>query len=139
MAVLIQFGKLQSAVAVEANQTEVRSSSSPITTNGSVVVSSTQPLANKSVSLIVNHKLQMTGAGSMQFSVQEVDPIDLTTPIGAAQTGNVWAAGNTNQPGTEANTEVIPLTISGSAVIVSWQVSGTASAAVNLTLVNKAA
>jgi hypothetical protein len=97
--------------------------------NGSAVIND---LGHKEVSIVVNVKGPVTGTlPTLQFTLQEVDPGDLTTALGTSATGAQL---------TGVGTQIVTLPVTlGGAVKVSWVVGGTTPSfgGVYATLVNK--
>lgn len=101
-----------------------------ITATGSTVVSG---LGVKDLSLLINIKNAPTGTTpSVTFSVQDIDPIDVTTVMGTATAGTAM---------TVAGAEEVSYTAVSSAVKVTWTVTGTTPSftGVNVTLAQKVA
>lgn len=102
---------------VKAQLTQVVLSNSTITVGGNQIFTG---YANRQVNLFINVKNAPTGTSpGLQFTIQELDPGDLTTVIGTSVTGlSITAAG----------TQEVTLNLTTSSVIkVSWIIVGTAS------------
>lgn len=130
MAVVVQFDLLSNDVIAQANQTVVKNGAT-LTTNGqSIVVAS---LLSKQVNLLANVK-SISGGGTITFSIEEIDPVDASNSIVTSLDMPTASTGTFSAAGTD--TCQLPNTI-GSAFLVSWVVTGTISAVVNLTLLGK--
>lgn len=121
---------LAGGLRVENATADIISNNATITTSGSATVSY---LGEKEIDLVINIKNAPTGTTpSITYSLQDVDPVDLTTAIGTAITGAALTA---------AGTQIITANNRSSAVKISWTVTGTTPSftGVNVTLVSKLA
>ncbi len=116
--------------ATVASTNEVVQSAATVTTSGSSIVT-TGYFGTQEIALVVNVGT-VTGAGSIQYTIQEVDPGDNTTVYG--NTASTVSISSGNAPG--VFTAVLNITTS-SAVKVTWTVTGTFSATIYSTLVSK--
>ena len=101
-----------------------------ITATGSTTITN---LGIKDLSLLINIKISPTGTlPSIIFSVQDIDPIDLTTVMGVAVSGAAMTA---------TGVQEITYTAVSSAVKVTWTVTGTSPSftGVNVSLAQKVA
>jgi 3-keto-L-gulonate-6-phosphate decarboxylase len=119
---------LQTQIQNVANNALVLKSGTPVTVSGSAIVS-LQTACSK-VWLIVN--LKTITATSIQFTLAEVDPQDLTTVLtGQAEpTTAVLTAPTTD-------TNAVASDTASTVFKVSWTVVGSGSCAVNCTLIGK--
>lgn len=88
------------------------------TVNASGSITTQAVLGTAQVELIINITGVPTGTSpTLQFSIVEVDPVDLTTPVGSATNSNVFNA---------AGYQIVELTATkSSAFKVSWTIGGT--------------
>ena len=105
---------------------------STVTTSGSFSTVAGTLFGTQEVALIVNVGT-VTGAGSIQYTIQELDPNDSATVYGSSATTVVINTGNT--PG--VFTAVLNVT-TATQVKVTWTVTGTFSATISSTLTTKA-
>jgi hypothetical protein len=105
-------------------------SSATVTASGSQIVALNY-FGTQEIALIVNVGT-VTGAGSIQYTIQELDPGDGVTVYGNSATTSVINSGNT--PG--VFTAVLNVTTSPS-VKVTWTVTGTFSATIYSTISTK--
>lgn len=115
---------------VTVNQNiQIIHSNNTVTSSGSTILTG---YGAKEVSLFINVKNAPTGTSpTLTYTIQEVDPGDLTTVIGTSTTGASTTA---------AGTQIITLSVTKSGVIkVSWIVTGTTPSftGVYATLVSK--
>lgn len=102
------------AVYLDPNVQSVQSNAT-VTTSGSQIL---QGFGTKEISLVINIKNAPTGTlPAITYSIQEVDPGDRVTTLGAATVGITMV-------GTGTQVITINTTLSGS-LKVSWAVSGT--------------
>jgi hypothetical protein len=106
-------------------------SAATVTTSGSQLITGNF-FGTQEIDLVVNVGT-VTGAGSIVYTIQEVDPGDLTTVYGA--TASTVSISSGNAPG--VFTAHLTSTTS-SAVKVSWVVTGTFSATIYSTVTTKA-
>jgi hypothetical protein len=116
-------------VAIMSNFYPVQSAAT-VTASGSFTVLSNF-FGTQEIQLVVNVGT-VTGAGSIQYSVQEVDPGDGATLYGSSATTPVITTGNA--PG--VFTAVLNVTTSNK-VKVTWTVTGTFSATIYATVLSK--
>lgn len=121
------FGQI--GVASMANQAPLQVAAT-VTTSGSTTVPNYY-FGTQEVALVVNVGT-VTGSGSIQYTIQELDPGDNATPYGNTASTVVINTGNT--PG--VFTAVLNITTSSN-FIITWTVVGTFSATIYSTLVSK--
>lgn len=102
-----------------------------VTTSGSFTTDLGSFLGTQEVVLVVNVGT-VTGAGSIQYTIQQVDPQDNLTAFGSTASTPVINTGNT--PG--VFTAVLSAT-SSTQYIVTWTVTGTFSATIYSTIITK--
>jgi hypothetical protein len=102
-----------------------------VTASGSFTTDLGSFLGTQEIALIVNVGT-VTGAGSIQYTIQEVDPQDNLTVYGNSATTVVINSGNTPA----VFTAVLPVTTS-SQFKVTWTVTGTFSATIYSTITTK--
>jgi hypothetical protein len=105
-------------------------SDATVTTSGSALVTLNY-FGTQEIALVVNVGT-VTGAGSITYTIQELDPGDGVTVYGNSASTTTITSGNA--PG--VFTAVLPVTTSSS-VQVSWTVSGTFSATIYSTITTK--
>jgi len=114
----------------QASTNVVVQSAAVVTTSGSSIIT-TDFFGSQQINLIVNAGT-VTGAGSIQYTIQEIDPGDGTTLFGNSASTVVINTGNA--PGVFLAT--LPLTHS-SAIKVTWTVTGTFSSTIYSTITTK--
>ncbi|MGI0058132.1 MAG: beta strand repeat-containing protein [Nitrosotalea sp.] len=102
-----------------------------VTASGSFTTSAGSFLGTQEIALVVNVGT-VTGAGSIQYTIQELDPGDNVTLYGNSATTSVITTGNA--PG--VFTAILNFT-SSSQVKITWTVTGTFSAAIYSTITTK--
>jgi hypothetical protein len=101
-----------------------------VTTSGSFTLASSY-VASQEIAIIVNVGT-VTGAGSIKYTIQEVDPGDGVTLFGNSASTSVITSGNT-----PAVFTAVLNTTTSTAVVMTWTVTGTFSAAIYSTIVTK--
>lgn len=92
-----------------------------VTASGSAVFDG---FGAKELNLLINVSGSVTGTGpTLTFTIQEVDPGDMVTPLGNSKTGTAISA---------TGTQIVSLPIMyGGTVLVSWTIGGTGSPTFN--------